>query len=168
MLSALPRIQKRYDQQYKHNDSNAAQPGTATAFTVTGSKGDETVTVAGDGTVNAGDGFILGGYLYRFTESGGNGALAIDQKLMCDAEGLAAVVVNQPHSLAFHRNALALVTRKLALPMGAGKAAYAEGDGLGVRVVYDYDSATKTDKISFDVIYGVKELDENLICKLVG
>lgn len=149
-------------------DTNAETAGTATAFTVSGKQGDEAVTISGDGTVKAGDGFILGGYLYRFTADGSNGTVAIDQKLMCDAEGLQATVVNSPASLAFHRNALALVTRKLNLPMGASKAAYAEGDGLGVRVVYDYDSATKTDKISFDIIYGVKALNSQLICALKG
>ena len=70
--------------------------------------------------------------------------------------------------VAFHRNALALVSRNLALPMGAANAAYASAGGLGVRVVYDYDATTKTDKISFDVIYGVKALDEDLICVLQG
>ena len=57
---------------------------------------------------------------------------------------------------------------KWRLSVSAKPSAYAAAGGLGVRVVYDYDSATKTDKISFDVIYGVKELDENLICTLVG
>ena len=149
-------------------DSAAAEPGTATAFTVTGSKGDGAVTVGGsDGTIAAGDGFILDGYFYRFTQ-GGTGKLSIDQKLMGDYDAETVTVVNAPNSVAFHRNAIALVSRNLALPMGASNAAYASAGGLGVRVVYDYDSATKTDKISFDVIYGVKELDENLICKLVG
>jgi len=149
-------------------DSAAATPGTAKAFTVTGSKGDTTVTVSQlEGTIAAGDGFILDGYFYRFTE-GGEGELAIDQKLMSDCDAMAATAVNAPSSVAFHRNAIALVSRNLALPMGASNAAYASAGGLGVRVVYDYDSATKTDKISFDVIYGVKELDENLICRLTG
>jgi hypothetical protein len=77
-------------------------------------------------------------------------------------------VVNAPTSIAFHRNAIALVSRNLALPMGASNAAYASAGGLGVRVVYDYDSATKTDKISFDVIYGIKDLEPKLICALKG
>lgn len=149
-------------------DSAAAEPGTATAFTVTGSKGDEAVTVEGlAGTIAAGDGFILDGYFYRFTQ-GGTGTLAIDQKLMGDYDGAEATPVNAPNSVAFHRNAIALVSRNLALPMGASNAAYASAGGLGVRVVYDYDAATKTDKISFDVIYGVKALDESLICTLAG
>lgn len=150
-------------------DTNAAQPGDATAFTVSGTAGEKVVTLAGlDGTVKAGDGFILGGYLYRFAEDGAAGEVAIDQPLMGSVDAAAAVVVNAPMSLAFHRNGLALVTRKLALPMGAAKAAYASAGGLGVRVVYDYDSATKTDKVSFDIIYGVQALDEKLICALKG
>ena len=149
-------------------DSAAAAPGTASVFAITGNKGEQTVTVSGsNGTIAAGDGFILDGYFYRFTQ-GGEGKLSIDQKLMGDYDAEPATVINGPHSVAFHRNAIALVSRNLALPMGASNAAYASAGGLGVRVVYDYDSATKTDKISFDVIYGVKELDENLICKLVG
>ena len=149
-------------------DSAAAEAGTATAFTITGNAGESVVTVGDlEGTIQAGDGFIFGGYLYRFTQ-GGSGELTIDQKLMQDADGDAVTVVNAPNSLAFHRNALALVTRNLSLPMGASHAAYAEAGGLGVRVVYDYDAVTKTDKISFDVIYGIAALEPSLICTLRG
>jgi len=148
-------------------DSAAEVPGDAAAFTITGKAGESVVTVSGEGSVAAGDGFILGGYLYRFTQ-GGSGQLSIDQKLMQDAEGESVYCVNCPNSLAFHRNALALVTRNLSLPMGASRAAYAEANGLGVRVVYDYDSATKTDLISFDIIYGIAALEPKLICALKG
>ena len=149
-------------------DSAAAAPGTAKTFAVTGTKGQEAVTVSGlEGTIAAGDGFILDGYLYRFTQ-GGTGKLTIDQKLMGDYNAAAVTPVNAPHSVAFHRNALALVSRNLALPMGAANAAYASAGGLGVRVVYDYDATTKTDKISFDVIYGVKALEKSLICGIRG
>ena len=153
-----------------HNapDSLATEPGTATAYTVTGTKGSSSVTVNGlEGTIAAGDGFILDGYLYHFV-TGGTGTLEIDQKLMTDANKAAVTIINCPNSVAFHRNALALVTRNLALPMGAANAAYASAGGLGVRVVYDYDSTTKTDKISFDVIYGIQALEPQLICGLKG
>ena len=149
-------------------DSLAATPGNATAYTVTGTKGDTKVTV-GDlaGTIAAGDGFILDGYFYRFV-TGGTGTLDIDQPLMTSPSKAAVTIINSPRSVAFHRNAIALVTRNLALPMGNANAAYASAGGLGVRVVYDYDSATKTDKISFDVIYGIKALEPQLICGLKG
>ena len=148
-------------------DSVAAVPGNATAMTVTGDLGDTVVTADVEGTVAVGDAFILGGYLYRVMAVEG-AKLTLDQKLMQDADGEAVTLINAPGSLAFHRNALALVTRNLSLPMGASRAAYAEAGGLGVRVVYDYDSATKTDKISFDVIYGITALEPQLICALKG
>lgn len=64
--------------------------------------------------------------------------------------------------LAFHKNAFALVTRPLALPQGAAKAAIVNYDGFGLRVVFGYDLDTKTDTISIDMICGVKTLDKNL------
>lgn len=66
-------------------------------------------------------------------------------------------------SIAFHKNALALVTRQLALPMGASKAAYVNYDGFGLRVVYGYDQTKKKDVVSIDMLCGVKLLDDRLI-----
>lgn len=65
-------------------------------------------------------------------------------------------------SIAFHKNAFALVTRPLALPQGATKASIVSYDGFGLRVVYGYDIKTKTDTISIDMLCGVKTLDKNL------
>jgi hypothetical protein len=64
--------------------------------------------------------------------------------------------------LAFHKNAFALVTRPLALPQGAAKAAIVDYDGFGLRVVQDYDINKKTDTISIDMLCGVKTLDQAL------
>ena len=151
-------------------DSVAAEPGDATVCIIRAEKGATQVQVIWlEGTIREGDGFVLDGYFYRFLgDLDDNGAVAIDQPLVHKADDAAVTLVNAPHSLAFHRNAIALVSRNLALPMGAANAAYASAGGLGVRVVYDYDSATKTDKISFDVIYGIQELEPSLICKLKG
>ena len=151
-------------------DSVAEAPGDATVCMISGEKGATTVLVRWlEGTIREGDGFVLDGYFYRFLgDLDTNGEVAIDQPLMHTVADVAVTLVNAPHSLAFHRNAIALVSRNLALPMGAANAAYASAGGLGVRVVYDYDSATKTDKISFDVIYGIRELEPSLICKLKG
>lgn len=65
-------------------------------------------------------------------------------------------------SIAFHKNAFALVTRPLALPKGAKEAAIVDYDGFGLRVVYDYDIETKTDIVSIDMLCGVKLLDDAL------
>ena len=64
--------------------------------------------------------------------------------------------------IAFHKNAFALVTRPLALPNGAAKAAIVSYDGFGLRVVYGYDLNTKTDTISIDMLCGVKTLNKDL------
>lgn len=66
-------------------------------------------------------------------------------------------------SIAFHRNAMALVTRPLEQPQGAAKSAIMNYDGFGLRVVYGYDIKTKTDTVSIDMLCGVKLLDDKLI-----
>lgn len=71
-------------------------------------------------------------------------------------------------AMAFHKNAFALVTRPLALPQGASKAAIVDYDGFGLRVVYGYDLDKKTDTISIDMVCGVKTLDKNLAAVVSG
>ena len=68
--------------------------------------------------------------------------------------------------LVFHKNAFALVTRPLALPMGAENSAIVSYDGFGLRVVYGYDINTKKDTISIDMLCGVAMLDKNLAAKV--
>lgn len=153
-------------------ENASATPGTATAYKVTCTKGATQFTVSGGtaatGTIKAGDKLIVNGYLFEVAEdltlASGAGTLKVTEKIpfaLTDATD--AMIINKAHSLGFHRNGLALVTRQLELPQGAAKAAIASADGLAVRVVFDYDSNTKTDKISFDIIYGIKELDSDLL-----
>ena len=66
-------------------------------------------------------------------------------------------------SLAFHKNALALVTRPLALPQGNKESAIVNYDGFGLRVVKDYDINKKKDIISIDMVCGVSLLDDRMI-----
>lgn len=152
--------------------NNSATAGTATAYKVTCTKGATQFTVsngtAATGTIKKGDKLIVNGYLFEVDEdltlASGAGTLKVTEKIpFALAEATSATLINKAHSLGFHRNGLALVTRQLELPQGAAKAAIASANGLAVRVVFDYDSATKTDKISFDIIYGIKELDSDLL-----
>jgi hypothetical protein len=64
----------------------------------------------------------------------------------------------------FHRNALALVTRPLALPMvGTGvRAGIANYNNLSMRVTMTYDSDLQGTKVTVDTLMGVKVLDLNL------
>lgn len=157
--------------------SLANKAGTATAFQVTGQQGQTTVSLSGvsaaNATVKKGDCFILDGYRYYFTAdataaSGNIATVGIDCELVKDYTNEAAYVANECHSLAFHRNAIALVTRPLALPMGDNRAAIMQNGGLGVRVVFGYDQDTKKNIVSLDLIYGVKTLDASMAVKLVG
>jgi hypothetical protein len=66
-------------------------------------------------------------------------------------------------TLVFHKNAIALVTRPLALPQGAANAAVYNYDGLSLRVVCDYDTSTKTDTVSIDMLMGTMILDQRLV-----
>lgn len=162
-------------------DTLAATAGTATAAKVSCTAGESKVALsavtANTGTFKKGDGFILDGYLYRFAAdataaSGAVAEVAIDQPIhrTIDAASAKTVyLIRTTHSLAFHRNGLALVTRQLELPMGANKAAIASSkNGLAIRVVYDYDITRKTDRVSFDVLYGVKTLESDMVARLVG
>lgn len=145
--------------------------GTATSYKVTGSKNATEFTVT-DGktasaTIKKGDQLIVDGYLYTVTDdvtlSTGGGTLKVDQNIPEAVTNADAFIVNKAHALGFHRNGLALVTRNLELPLGNKNAYIASADGLGVRVVMDYDSDHKKDKVSFDIIYGIKELNSDLL-----
>lgn len=146
-------------------------PGTVKSYKVAGTK-DATQFTVSDGTTAAstikkGDQLIVNGYLYTVTEdvtlASGAGTVKVDQNIPDNVAATDAFVVNKAHALGFHRNGLALVTRNLELPMGNKNAYIASADGLGIRVVFDYDSDHKQDKVSFDIIYGIKELDADLL-----
>lgn len=63
--------------------------------------------------------------------------------------------------IAFHRTAIALVARALAAPSSSTADAASFGaDGIGIRVVKDYDIKYKQDVISLDLLCGVKLLDD--------
>lgn len=74
------------------------------------------------------------------------------------------------YNWAFHRNAVALVTRPLATPSeGVGaKAAVLEMEGIGLRVVITYDGKAQGHRVTVDVLAGVKTLDENLGALMLG
>lgn len=63
----------------------------------------------------------------------------------------------QADGVAFHKSAVAAVTRTLAKPMGVApsQASVQSYKGLGLRVVRDYDVTLKQDVISIDALFGV-------------
>jgi len=86
----------------------------------------------------------------------------VDQNIAEKTVGTGDDAVTYTPAIAFHKNAIALVTRPLELPLGASQSAIVNYDGFGLRVVYGYDQNSKTDTVSIDMLCGVKLIDKNL------
>ena len=115
-----------------------------------------------------GEAALLNNDLFVSAEKVGDEGTALREASLGRKFGMDIYVDQNIHSvpttgIAFHKNALALVTRPLALPNGAAKAAIVNYDGFGLRVVYGYDMNTKTDTVSIDMLCGVAMLDDTLI-----
>jgi hypothetical protein len=157
--------------------STATTSGTAVGTITVASSTDTgevdlTVGSAATATLKTGDGFVYGGILYRFTEdvllaNSAKASIKVSPAFPASVAATACHIVRNGSSLAFHKAAFAFVNRPLAIPQGAVKSAVASADGLSVRVIFDYDVDYKQDVISFDILYGVKELRTTLAVRLV-
>lgn len=141
--------------------------------------GTNSVTLTGTtltGTLMAGDILQIGEKQYAVIENAevanGDITVKISPMLVSNIAANAEVTVTAAHTanLAFHKNAFALVTRPIALPKGIadGQKAIVNYDGFGLRVIYDYNSQYKKDVISIDMLCGVKTLNPELACRLMG
>ena len=70
-------------------------------------------------------------------------------------------------NLAFHKNAFALVTAPLEPYLGGVNSSVASYKGISCRVALDGDTSSKKNKISVDMLFGVKTLDKELAARLV-
>lgn len=140
--------------------------------------GDTTVTIAAtacSGTLKKGDIITIADTAGSYVVTG-NATAASNSIVVGIYPGLAssvtskAVTIKDSHvaNLAFHKNAFALVTRPLELPMGAVKAEVINYRGLSVRAVYGYDMTYKRDLISLDILCGVKTLTKELAVRFLG
>ena len=73
-----------------------------------------------------------------------------------------------PQNLAFHQNALALVTIPLELPDSATFKARADWRGYSIRVIKDYDIDTDEEIIRLDILFGTKAIYPELGLRLWG
>lgn len=143
------------------------------------SKGTTSITVSSTtltGSVNIGDVATISGKTYTIigaaTAENNEATILIAPALQDDITTSTEIIISGSHvaNLAFHKNAFALVTRPLALPKGLSteQKAIVNYDGFGLRVIYDYNSQFKKDIISIDMLCGVKTLNAELACRLLG
>jgi hypothetical protein len=112
---------------------------------------------------------------YTVIESTDNGSdcdLLLDRPLEVAVANNAVAYPGPSGSLnwALHREALALVTRPLALPpqshgVMAGVAVY---NDLAMRVVMQYDSSTGGTRVNLEMLAGLAQLDEKLAVCVLG
>jgi hypothetical protein len=140
--------------------SGAATAG-ATAATI-GSLTNAEVVAAGDVFKVAGSDK---GYLIVTGATVGSTVAVVTFTPALDAAIASAAVVtfqgDTRVSMAFHKNAFALVTRPLEPPLGGAQSSYANYKGLSCRVVFAYNSTSKKNTCSIDMLLGVKTLDKD-------
>lgn len=145
-----------------------------------GAAGQSTITLtstagSSTATLKKGDVFTVNGCQYAVTEDTSAAVAGVVTAKVYPAvkETFAAKEVSfgKSHiaSLAFHKNALALVARPMEPPMG-GAASYVATapTGLSLRVVMGYNMTTKKNIISIDMLYGVKAVYPELAARVLG
>lgn len=165
---------------YMSQNIQSHTSGTVTSGNASGTAGDEVVAISSASgathTLKKGDVFTIAGddQPYVVTEdaacvSSAIAALKISPKLATSPSNAAITIKTTAgkNSVAFHRNAIALVVRPF-LPAQGAPSSVAELNGLSVRSTVVYDAETKTDQISFDFLCGVKVIDPRLIVRFVG
>lgn len=161
--------------------SLAETAGTATSYKVKRHSDDGYLVIsdlsAATATIADGDGFVYKGVAYRFTEAKTGSSSAIAKigyegakEFPVANAGTAVSVKVMPKylSLGLHRDAVTFATRPLDAPVGGADYYIAQGENFSIRVVMDYDSATKKNQVSLDVLYGVAGLHDELLAKITG
>lgn len=124
-----------------------------------------------------GDRFTIAGDATSYVVTGAGALETADQDieiapaLQKAAADNAAVTVGGAYTanIAFHQNAIAFVTRPLMLPKGVeAYVASDEYNGVSVRVYRGFNTETKQEVMSMDVLYGYKLIYPELACVYMG
>ncbi|WP_455577065.1 P22 phage major capsid protein family protein [Anaerosinus sp.] len=134
---------------------------TDTSLTGTLKKGS-LFTVAGDSTT----------YVVTEDATAASNVLQVkfypEMKADVSANTAVTLIADHAANIAFHRNAFALVSRQLSLPMGNTLSSYINYKGMGLRVTFGYDINHKKDICSIDMLCGFKTMIPELACRLLG
>jgi hypothetical protein len=116
------------------------------------------------------------GYTYAITSidstASGEAVIQLDRPLeeLVAAEAIVSFYPTGSYNFAFHRNAIAFVSRPLALPRsGTGAlAAVVNFEGIGLRVCITYDGTRQGHLVTVDLLCGVKVLDQQYGAVMYG
>lgn len=110
--------------------------------------------------------------IYSIMAVTGLTGITLDRPLDAAIADDATVNLGPPgnYNFAFHKNAVALVTRPLALPMAStgARAAVANFNNLSMRVVITYNGEKQGHLVTVDMLAGVAQLDVKLGGVLLG
>lgn len=150
-------------------DVKASAAANATSITLTSAAGASTAQVL------KGDVFTVAGQQFVATADSSaavSGVVTVSvYPAVKTAIAAQTVAFGKTHvsSLAFNRNAFALVTRPLEPPMGGATSYVATApNGMSLRVTMGYDINTKKNLISIDCLYGVKTIYPELAARVLG
>ncbi|TPG71162.1 P22 coat protein [Brevibacillus laterosporus] len=148
----------------------------ATDVKATGTKGKYSVTLTGKGSgkLVKGDLLVITGKQYVVTANtdeavSGQITASVYPALANNYSGTDVQLISVHISnVAFHKNAFAFVSRPLEKPIGGADSHVESYKGLSIRVTFDYDIKEKTNILSFDALYGIKTLQPELACRVLG
>lgn len=113
---------------------------------------------------------VLASDIYTVIESVAAGTVVLDRPLDTEIANNSQIMILPPgnYNFGFSKNALALVTRPLALPPTNERAAVASYNGLSIRVVMTYDGSAQGTRVTCDLLCGVQQLDADLGVLMLG
>lgn len=167
------------DQNIKKHTKGVLTASTAPKLASAVNPGDITATFNDTnltGAIKKGDIFTIAGdsqtYVVTADSTAAGNAVSVafypSAKVGWAANSVVTITNTHSANMAFYRNAFAMVTRQLSLPMGGNNASYINYNGLGLRVVMGYDMQSKSDIVSIDLLCGFKTLMPELACRLLG
>jgi hypothetical protein len=148
-----------------------------TSPVATGTAGATSITVGGttgSGTLKKGSCFTIADDTTQYVvaedfvcgSTGGTLKLYPALQVSCSSKAITVKATGYTNSLAFHRNAFAIVTRPLELPLN-GNGQIVNYGGFSVRVTSAWTTGL-ADLVTVDILYGVKTLTPELAVRLTS
>jgi len=138
----------------------------ATSITVGGTSGSGTLKKGTCFTINSDTTQYVVAADFVCGSTGGTMSIYPALQVTASSKAITVKATGYTNSLAFHKNAFALVTRPLAIPVN-GNGEIINYDGFSVRVTSAWTTGL-ADLVTIDILYGVKTLTPELAIRLTS